>query len=73
MPLEPGPVRLLSVMIDASFHESNEGAGGASTVIADVQAVYRVHNRDKRAIADPYRRYPWLRRVAAPPHATLPE
>lgn len=41
MPLEPGPVRLLSLMVDASIR--NDGA----QALADVQAVYRLHNSDK--------------------------
>lgn len=41
MPLEPGPVQLLSLMVDASIRDD-----GAQAVV-DVQAVYRLHNTDK--------------------------
>ncbi|MBX7234595.1 MAG: hypothetical protein K1X65_09445 [Caldilineales bacterium] len=41
MPLEPGPVQLLSLMVDASIRDD-----GAQAVV-DVQVVYRLHNTDK--------------------------
>lgn len=41
MPLDPGPVRLLSMMVDASIHDDGAQA------FADVQAVFRVHNTDE--------------------------
>ncbi len=42
MPLDPGPVRLLSMTVDASIRDDGEQA------IAEVQVVYRVHNQDKQ-------------------------
>lgn len=41
MPLDPGPVRLLSMMVDASIHDDGAQA------FADVQTVYRIHNTDE--------------------------
>ncbi|NOZ73299.1 MAG: hypothetical protein GXP38_15580 [Chloroflexi bacterium] len=41
MPLEPGPVRLLSLIVDASVRDDGNQA------IAEVQAVFRVHNTNK--------------------------
>ncbi|NOZ51330.1 MAG: hypothetical protein GXP37_15000 [Chloroflexi bacterium] len=41
MPLDPGPVRLLSVIVDATIRDDGEQA------IAEVQAVFRVHNTDQ--------------------------
>ncbi|NUQ38357.1 MAG: hypothetical protein HUU23_11280 [Caldilineales bacterium] len=40
MPLEPGPIRLLSLTVDASMRASNGAA------LADVQVVYRLRNTD---------------------------
>ena len=42
MPLDPGPVRLLSMTVDANIRDDGEQA------IAEVQAVFRVHNQDKK-------------------------
>lgn len=42
MPLDPGPVRLLSVTVDVNIRDDGEQA------IAEVQAVFRVHNQDKQ-------------------------
>lgn len=55
MPLDPGPVRLLSLMVDASIHDDGAQA------VADVQAVYRLHNTDKNQ--------PRVLRVAFPGYA----
>ena len=41
-PLDPEPVRLLSLVVDANIRETEAQA------FVDVQAVYRVHNRDQR-------------------------
>ncbi|MCO6449565.1 MAG: hypothetical protein J5I90_02140 [Caldilineales bacterium] len=40
MPLNPGPIQLLSMTLDASVRDDGEQAW------VDTQAVYRVHNRD---------------------------
>ena len=42
MPLDPGPVRLLSMTVDVNIRDDGEQA------IAEVQAVFRVHNQDKQ-------------------------
>jgi len=42
MPLDPGPVKLLSMTVDANIRDDGEQA------IAEVQAVFRVHNQDKQ-------------------------
>jgi|GEM_PF-4984198 len=41
MPLEPGPVRLLALMVDVSLNDDGQQAW------VDVQSVYKVHNTDK--------------------------
>lgn len=41
MPLEPGPVRLLALMVDVTLSDDGRQAW------ADVQSVYKVHNTDK--------------------------
>ncbi len=41
MPLEPGKIALLSMTVDVSFHDDG------TTTIAEVQANYRLHNRNK--------------------------
>jgi hypothetical protein len=41
MPLEPGPVRLLALMVDVSLNDDGRQAW------VDVQSVYKVHNTDK--------------------------
>lgn len=42
MPLDPGPVRLLSLIVDVTIRDDGEQA------IAEVLAVFRVHNTDKK-------------------------
>ena len=42
MPLDPGPVRLLSMTVDGNIRDDGEQA------IAEVQVVFRVHNQDKK-------------------------
>ncbi len=41
LPLDPGPIRLLSMTVDISMRDDGDQA------IAEVQAVFRVHNTDK--------------------------
>lgn len=55
MPLDPGPVQLLSLMVDAGIRDDGAQA------VADVQAVYRLHNTDKNQ--------PRVVRVAFPGYA----